>query len=765
MLGCTAPRCGGPPGPAASSKIAEAAQLARRRRAVLAAVLVGTGGLAVLVLGSWVFAGALIGGGLLPVDSPLAEYWTLSTSSWLAVGDGHPLVAQPFGIVLAGLTALLGGFWGTPTTAVITVLMAGGIPLAALGAWFAAGAATRSLGIRAWVAASWALVPPMLLATGQGRIGSLVAHIMLPWVALGVVRSLGVQRRDVVLSGMVGAKRRHHTPDDQNEEWQSSTPSRAAGSIGAAAAAGLALALASAAAPVLLVLATAVVLVLLLTLPRRKSGRSAGRWRLLLVLLPGYVFLGPWLLGPLRTVGTSIDALSESGRLLLSEPGVPVDYAAASGWQVLLGWPSQPQSIAGLDGMLGILVPLLVGGAVLGGAVVSLVRGGTRARGVRIAWLVAIVGLVAALALPLVPVGLSSDGTAASSWPGPAVSLMLLGLLVAAALGGDGVGRKLGEGTFGWRQGSAAVLAALLTVGPVAAAVTFGWLARTEEGTLMVQPRGNDPVPALGRQVEQSAADGRVLSIVPTADGYDVQLWRSNGPQLIDGNLTPLRLSGDLLSPEVTPPDEAASALAVTIARLSVSTQDAAAELTTHAVAAVVIPPADSIARAGADPAAAEALAAQLDATAGLERVTTNASGTVWRVVEDGGVARARVLGLDLQPSDTVVATSRDLPIGALASDVIGAAGELQPAEADRLLVLSERADPAWSAELGGVRLEPVELDWRQAFAIPAGASGEVNVTYADSARTLWLILQVVVLGLTALIALPTRRNRPGEVA
>src|SRR5699024_322915 len=81
------------------------------------------------------------------------------------------------------------------------------VPLAGVGAWFAAGAATRSVLLRAWAAFVWALTPALLLGVGQGRLGAVLAHLALPWVALGVARAVGVNRVDTIVSGMVGAQR------------------------------------------------------------------------------------------------------------------------------------------------------------------------------------------------------------------------------------------------------------------------------------------------------------------------------------------------------------------------------------------------------------------------------------------------------------------------------------------------------------------------------------------------------------------------------
>src|SRR5690625_6422395 len=51
----------------------------------------------------------------------------------------------------------------------VAILLAAAMPLAALTGWFAAGAATRSVLLRAWVSLAWALGPALLIGIGAGR--------------------------------------------------------------------------------------------------------------------------------------------------------------------------------------------------------------------------------------------------------------------------------------------------------------------------------------------------------------------------------------------------------------------------------------------------------------------------------------------------------------------------------------------------------------------------------------------------------------------
>jgi arabinofuranan 3-O-arabinosyltransferase len=72
-------------------------------------------------------------------------------------------------------------------------------------------------------------------------------------------------------------------------------------------------------------------------------------------------------------------------------------------------------------------------------------------------------------------------------------------------------------------------------------------------------------------------------------------------------------------------------------------------------------------------------------------------------------------------------------------------------------LVLAERADPRWRAELNGQRLKPIGGDsWRQVFELPAGATGTVKIWY----QIAWPLptLQVLVVVVAFVLALPLRR-------
>ncbi len=195
-------------------ELRELAALARSRRRTLSAVMV-----LVLVLSTYGLSRLLltrsITGGALPLFSgDWHQMWDSAWSTWIATADGYPGGVTPLLAILA-LPAALGRLVGLETSALISALVLLALPLAALGAWFAAGTMTRKVVLRAWAALVWALSPSLLLALGQGRLGALLVHLVLPWALLALARAVGADRRDLVLSGLVGA---HLLTDEERAE-------------------------------------------------------------------------------------------------------------------------------------------------------------------------------------------------------------------------------------------------------------------------------------------------------------------------------------------------------------------------------------------------------------------------------------------------------------------------------------------------------------------------------------------------------------------
>ena len=195
-------------------ELRELAALARSRRRTLGAVMVLVLALSTYGLSRLLLTRSITGGALPLFSGGWRQMWDSAWSTWIATADGYPGGVTPLLAILA-LPAALGRLVGLETSAFISALVLLAVPLAALGAWFAAGTMTRKVVLRAWAALVWALSPSLLLALGHGRLGALLVHLVLPWALLALARAVGADRRDLVLSGLVGA---HLLTDEERAE-------------------------------------------------------------------------------------------------------------------------------------------------------------------------------------------------------------------------------------------------------------------------------------------------------------------------------------------------------------------------------------------------------------------------------------------------------------------------------------------------------------------------------------------------------------------
>lgn len=787
-------------------ELRELAALTTRRRSTLGLLVVLLGGVTAVALGALVgpVAGgaALVGRALAPATAGLDQLWQAASSGWVADGLGAAGPADPLLLVLLPVTALVGDL-----SRAVAVLMLGAVLLGGVGAWFAAGAATRSVAVRLWAALAWAAAPALLVGLGDGRLGAVLAHLALPWLVLGLARATGTHQVDSVLSGVATARRRDDldpAPDDRApdddlagpEDDQpvtagdpahrasaaaeatpeaSVSPARSGAvplpdvappptplptapptaSVTAAAGAALTFAVMVAGAPSLLVPGLLVTVVVALCAPR-------GRFRVLLVGLPGLVLLGPLL--------AEVVVRGRAGlRLLVADPGLPYASTPATPLEQLLGVPSDAAGLvpAGLPSVVTSLWPCALGAVVLLMAVLALLRGAPVARGVRVAWCGVAAGLASATAVGLVDVAVS-DGTVVRGWSGAGVSFAAAGLMTAALLGVQGIRGRLARSSFGWRQPGAVFVG--LVAGTVVVATLGGWAwqARTE-GVGGLEALDRLVVPAVGQQSQAAPQSSRVLLLAADQDGVvSWQLVRGDGVLLVDQSAAvwTRTVQGALRGAVPVEADVAEAGLSAVVARLAAATSgDVAADLAGFAVGDVLLPPVperfegEDVEAVRAERTAARAeLSARLDSTTGLERITESAAGTIWRVQSVGATP-------DEAPAETVSSWAR--VVGADGDDLVASDGrtvttEVAAGDADRRLVLAERADQGWTATLDGRPLRAVPDDWRQAFALGA-EGGDLVVAYHRADRTPWLVIQGTVLLLTVLLALPVRRRKAGR--
>ena len=527
---------------------AELQALAVRRRSALAVVVLSAVGVAAALfgpaLGALASGGRLVGGALLPAGGTTATAWSAATSGWVRDGLGTNGPADPLLFVLTGLSALVGGSLQHAVDAVLLLAL----PLAAVGAWAAAGTVTRSAWLRVLAAFAWTVAPAFLGALDGGLLGGVLTHALLPWTAVALVRAVRGQAVDRVgppegtLDGTTDG-----TPEGAAQAPAVAHASRAgAGSLGAAGTGGLLLACVVAGAPALLPAAILVLVVAALAAPRR-------RIYLALALAPALVVGAPlwW------------TALRDGDRgLLTAEPlagsGVPAP-GTASGLELLLGLPSAPAPWFDVpDGGGPVLVAaravvaagpwaagVLVLALALAGLLAALLGIGRRQAGeaadrvattALVGWLVAATGLAVALLA-------QDDGR----WSGPGLSLLLLGL-GAAALAGAGVLARRGTALRGFAGSARSVgIVALLVVALLLpAAQAAAWLVgsgsvASDGRTGMLHVTTEPVVPAVGQQMQAPPRQARVLEVgfSPDADGaadgtVQYALLRADGSQLAD---------------------------------------------------------------------------------------------------------------------------------------------------------------------------------------------------------------------------------------
>ncbi len=672
----------------------------------------------------------VLGPDLLPAPTSSLQLWRLVTSSWRPVGLGLPGAADPWAAVLAVLSLPLAA---SPTTAVLVVLL-GALPAAALSAWWAAGELTRSRWLRLVAALVWAASPPLLAAVPDGRLGAAAAHVVLPLAGLALAR--------VVRGGRVGVR-----------------------TVTAASGAGLALLVVVAGAPCLALPALLAVLVTAVL----ARARAVLVWTVL-VLGAG---LSPWW----RQVALQ-------PRLLLADPGAasgPTPAPPGVGWQ-LLGLPVSPaQLLGGAGGVAAqrlhdlLVLPARLPGTPAGWLAVAAVAGsaltlvlalpalvGPRWPAAAGACLLGAGGLAVALAAERQTVATVATG-AVRGWPGPGLSVLLLGAGCAALGTAEAAARALGrrpplrlpaprrERTArAARAGLAGVAAVLL--GALPALTLLAWSV----GTAGAAARGGTvrrvdalALPAAAVAQAQGPAATRTLVLRPVDGTVRWQLARSG---------VPLIGQASAVAPAGAPEQDAAVVLPVLGRLLAGQQTDARAGLLSIGVSSVLL----------LDPEEATALA--LDASPGLVRVGAPSGALMWQVqlavsgsagpdgnqvtgpgtVADGAPGRpSRVRVLDADGVTTAFLDS------SAATGRIGALGRLPSGAAGRRLVLAEAADPGWRATLDGRPLTPVTVDgWAQGFRLPATA-GNLVVTHQrpwqDAER--WLALAVV--GLAVLVALP----------
>ncbi|MHA7306328.1 glycosyltransferase [Arthrobacter sp. TMN-49] len=702
--------------------------------------------LSLVTLSRFLGAPALSGGALLPVSAQLAQVWQHATDWWVSLGSGMPGRGNPFNVVLA----LLGTPGGNASVSVLWLVLLA-LPLSGLTAWLAAGALTLHRWPRIVAGLAWAGAPVLLVAMGQGRLGALVAHVLLPLVMLGLIRAVGAAVSPVV------------KPDPAHgglEELAAGKPLTKLGRPGvdgnsswtAAAAAGLVLAVVTAASPTLF--PVAVVGILSTAALLRRRGKTIW-W----ALVPSAAVYLPF-----------VWSAWGNPRALLADPGLPVPSTPGPLWQQLLGFPEQLVASEGALGIAGLNAPwwlwaavFVIGVPVVAAALAALVLPLRRGALVRALWLVALLALAASYGAKMIAVAFDGD-TLVTPFTGAAVSLAFFALLGAAILCFDAVYSRAYDVAPRGRPQGARIMAAVLSVTLVAAPVASLalWVAQqTSEqparaaltGPFLPQAASTGIIPATAadRGTGPEASRTIVLAVQP---GGRVQatLMQGAGTTLdaLSSIAVAARVSGAPGQETVKDADPATVALQDSVAAILAKTGiDPRPGLVELGVGFVVLRQGDT---------AAELLAGELDAVPGLATVGPTDSGWLWRVKPNYATP-----GLSDVVNRVRLVDAKDKALAPVPSEGQNVKAAIPAGQGDRRVVMAEKFDPGWQAWLDGKALPSVSSDWAQAFEVPA-AAGTLEIRYVHPLGGIMSLLQLVLLGLTVLLALPVkaRRGRTG---
>jgi len=418
--------------------------------------------------------GRLQGGGLLPAPDSAGSWWTTFTEAWHPVALGSTEAASPYVAWLgAAGTVLLG-----QSSFLVDVVMLLAVPLAGFGAYVFARQVVAGLGPRVWVTVSYALLPVVTGAVTAGRFGTVVAVILLPWLARC---ALPVVRGDA--------------------PWRAAFATTAV------------LAVLVAFCPIGWVLAMLAALPLLVGLAAR--GRTAAAAQVLLVVIAPVVLLMPWSLRFLDDPGL---LLTEAGRLDPLSTSLQSDS-----WTMAFGRLAAPGD-----------APWWIAIGVVLAALVAWTRQDVRGK-VAAGWYVAAVALTVAAIASVTTFTDPGSGVESFGWVGFPVVVAQAAAIVVAAVAADGLRDHVATATFGWRQPAAAVVTALAVASTLAGVVW--WTVTDTDGDLH---RASDQrLPAYLFDTLRQESQQRILVVTGDEQEVDYEVLADDGYRLGDDSVSP----------------------------------------------------------------------------------------------------------------------------------------------------------------------------------------------------------------------------------
>ena len=612
------------------------------------------------VVASLVAARSLFGSGSLAAPSllPAPNLGLLWQSATTAIPGAPDQISPPW-LALSALGSTI--LAGRPEW-FVTVALCLVVPLSILTSYPVVRQLLEDRRLRLWAAVTYALLPVLLGGTNQGRLSLSVVAILLP-LLVTAVRAI--------------ALRRVRAPEAWRGGW----------------GAGVVLVVLIAFEPVLGVLA--VVLGVAGAIALRRTPRKIGRIGIALAV--PLVVLGPW--------WPSI--VADWGRLLVGPDAA------------LRGVPSAPevwQLVVGRDRGAG-LPPLWVGLVAFGAIWVIALGGLIRKTGDRVvlaSWTTAVAALALAIVVTRLVVSVPPIGLQVRPAAGSLLLVAFAALVLAGAVGLDGVAAQVRAQSFSWLQPAAVLLAVAM------AAVTLGaatwWVLAGASGPIERRPL--DSIPPYVRNAMLSPSQVRVLAIDLSGKTALYTVLAGEGQRLGSADRG-FAFGGSEAA------DQQARDL---VLRLVAGTadDDIVPQLRELGVGYVWVRD------------ASEEDKARIDNTPGLGAASGTDDDTIWQVEHASRVSLSAPSSpaIGLGPSPTHI-----------------------PAGVDgRLLLVGEAADPRWQAELDGARLTAADGGWQQAFTVPSAAG---TLSYRLSSPAGWLLIGQGVVWLVAIVLAAPAVRRP----
>lgn len=606
-------------------------------------------------------SGALTGGAMLPAPGSVSDLWSAYLDSWHAVGVGGSASAPPYLAVVALVSSIFLGSTGFT----VTLLLVCSVPLAGLTAYFASRPLVASRLLRAWASIAYAFLPAAAGALAGGRLGTAVLAVLLPLMARAAVAASGLR-----------------LPAGTRPSWRATWAY--------ALLITFTMAFTPVVWPIAVLLGTA--LLVLRFAGGHRDQLGAHGLRFLVVLLAPLVVLAPW----------SLSLLTQPSRFF-QEAGLGYGAGSASVLDLIGLSPGGPKAAGGV---------LLFG--VVAAALAATLRD-ERQRAIRLAWAVALAGLLFAAL---------GNG---SGWTGPAMLVYGLALLCAAAIGAEGIRTRMASLGFGWKQPVAVLIALASVLAPLYAAVS--WMITGAAGPL--ERRNPEQVPAFVAEEAGTSDRARTLVLDGTPGHVDYSLVRGSGAALGDADLA--AAAGE---------DKRLGGIVAHL--VAGSGADQTNQLGGYAVRYVLV-------RGGAP----REMGRVLDSTPGLTRLSQDDGSALWRV--DRRVSRLSIVAGEAKDGTSAGEAAAPIPVP---SGPVEAHTKVPGGADGRVLRLADAADEGWQATLNGTPLKPQTVDgWAQGFALPAGG-GTLDLTHENPiGHTLWLWAQGLLAVVLVVLALPGRRR------